>query len=104
MREDTRTLVFAAGVCLICSLLLSGASAGLKGFQEANEAFDVKRNIVKAFGIDIGEMDRPTIEATFEKYVTEQKAGELALFTWTDDGADHRPRHALTGDPSSKSA
>jgi Na+-transporting NADH:ubiquinone oxidoreductase subunit C len=95
MREDTRTVVFAAGVCLICSLLLSGASAGLKGFQEANEAFDVKRNIVKAFGIDIGEMDRPTIEATFEKHVTEQKAGELALFTWTDDGTDQPSKYAF---------
>ncbi|VGO14273.1 Na(+)-translocating NADH-quinone reductase subunit C [Pontiella desulfatans] len=95
MREDTRTLVFAAVVCVTCSLLLSGTAAGLKSRQQANEAFDVKRNIVKAFGIDIGAMDRPTIESTFEKHVQEEKAGELALFTWTDDGADQPSKYAF---------
>ena len=47
MREDTKTLTFAAVVCLTCSLLLSGTAARLKSRQDANEAFDVKRNIVK---------------------------------------------------------
>ena len=47
MREDTKTLVFAAIVCVACSLLLSGTAAGLKDMQEANEEFDVKRNIVR---------------------------------------------------------
>ncbi len=95
MREDTRTFVFAAVVCVTCSLLLSGAAAGLKGLQNANKAFDVKRNIVKAFGIDISEMDRPTIEGTFEKHVSEEKAGDLPIFTWTDDGADKASKYAF---------
>ncbi|MDH3346343.1 MAG: FMN-binding protein [Kiritimatiellaceae bacterium] len=103
MREDTRTLVFAAGVCLICSLLLSGASAGLKGFQEANKAFDVKRNIVKAFGygFDIDEngknikWKRPQFEETYAKHVSKEKAGELDLFIWTDAGADRPSKYAF---------
>ena len=95
MREDTRTLVFAAVVCVTCSLLLSGTAAGLKSRQQANEAFDVKRNIVKAFGIDIGEMDRPTIEATFERHVAAEKAGELDLFTWTEEGSDKASKYAF---------
>ncbi len=95
MREDTRTLVFAAVVCVTCSLLLSGTAAGLKNLQQANEAFDVKRNIVKAFGIDISEMDRPAIEATFEKHVAEDKAGALPIFTWTDEGADKASKYAF---------
>jgi Na+-transporting NADH:ubiquinone oxidoreductase subunit C len=95
MREDTRTITFAAIVCVTCSLLLSGTAAGLKSRQQANEAFDVKRNIVKAFGIDISEMDRPTIEATYKKYVVEQKTDELVLFTWTDDGADKASKYAF---------
>ena len=95
MREDNKTLLFAAIVCVTCSLLLSGTAAGLRSRQQANEAFDVKRNIVKAFGIDISAMDRPTIEATYEKHVAAQKAGELALFTWTEDGADKASKYAF---------
>ncbi|MEN8255440.1 MAG: FMN-binding protein [Verrucomicrobiota bacterium] len=95
MREDTKTLVFAAVVCVTCSLLLSGTAAGLRSRQQANEAFDVKRNIVKAFGIDIGGMPRPEIEATFEKHVSEETAGDLALFTWTDEGADAPSKYAF---------
>lgn len=95
MREDTRTLVFATIVCLTCSVLLSGTAAGLKSRQQSNEAFDVKRNIVKAFGIDISVMDRPAIEAAYEKHVTAEKAGELDLFTWTDEGADGPSKYAF---------
>ena len=95
MREDTRTIVFAAVVCVTCSLLLSGTAAGLKSRQDANQAFDVKRNIVKAFGIDISALDRPGIEGTFEKHVTEDKVGELPIFTWTDEGADQASKYAF---------
>ena len=95
MREDTKTLVFAAVVCVTCSLLLSGTAAGLKTRQQANEAFDVKRNIVKAFGIDIGSMTRPEIEATFEGHVSEKTADELPLYTWTEDGAAQPSKYAF---------
>jgi Na+-transporting NADH:ubiquinone oxidoreductase subunit C len=95
MREDTRTIVFAAVVCVTCSLLLSGSAAGLKSRIQANEAFDVKRNIVKAFGIDISAMDRPGIEATFANHVVEDKAGDLPIFTWTDEGADQASKYAF---------
>jgi Na+-transporting NADH:ubiquinone oxidoreductase subunit C len=95
MREDTRTLAFAAIICVTCSLLLSGTAAGLKGLQEANKAFDVKRNIVKAFGISIGEMKRPEIEATFKKHVAEETSGDLPIYTWTDEGADQPSKYAF---------
>lgn len=95
MHEDTKTLIFASVVCITCSLLLSGTAAGLRSRQQANEAFDVKRNIVKAFGIDISGMERPTIDATYEKHVTAGKAGELDLFTWTDAGEDKASKYAF---------
>ncbi|MEI6892916.1 MAG: NADH:ubiquinone reductase (Na(+)-transporting) subunit C [Pontiella sp.] len=95
MREDTRTFIFAGVTCLVVSLLLSVTASVLKPAQQANEAYDVKRNIVKAFGVDISSMDRPGIEATFEKHVTEQKAGELPIFTWTDEGADKASKYAF---------
>ena len=72
MREDTRTLLFAGAVCVTCSLLLSGAAAGLRSFQEANEEFDVKRNIVKAFGVDIAGAGPADVAATFEQHIEER--------------------------------
>jgi len=95
MREDAKTLTFAAVVCVTCSLLLSGTASALKSRQQANEEFDVKRNIVKAFGIDIDAMQRPEIEATFEQHVAKETAGDLPLFTWTDDGADKPSKYAF---------
>jgi len=99
MREDTRTILFAAIVCVTCSLLLSGTAAGLKTLQEANKAFDVKRNIVKAFGISIGEMTRIEIEESFAAHIAEAKAGtgagELPIYTWTDDGTDKPSKYAF---------
>ena len=67
MREDSKTIIFALGICLVCSVLLSGLAAGLKKIQTANREFDVKRNIVKAFGVDIGVLTKNEIE---EKYST----------------------------------
>jgi Na+-transporting NADH:ubiquinone oxidoreductase subunit C len=99
MREDTRTLVFAAITCVTCSLLLSGTAAGLKSRQQANEAFDVKRNIVNAFGIDISVLTRPEIEDTFSAHVAEAtaetEAGQLPIYTWTDEGADKASKYAF---------
>jgi Na+-transporting NADH:ubiquinone oxidoreductase subunit C len=95
MREDTRTFVFAGVTCLVVSLLLSVTASVLKPAQEANEAFDVKRNIVKAFGIDISAMDRPGIEETYGVHVSEDLVGELPIFTWTEDGADSASKYAF---------
>jgi Na+-transporting NADH:ubiquinone oxidoreductase subunit C len=103
MREDTRTFIFAGATCLVVSLLLSVTASVLKPAQQANEAFDVKRNIVKAFGYGFEvnekgkkiEWKRPRFEATFEKHVVEDKAGDLPIFTWTDEGADQASKYAF---------
>ena len=94
MREDTKTLVFAAAVCVTCSLLLSGTAAGLRNRQQANEEFDVKRNIVKAFGIDIKKMKRAEILALYKEHITEEK-GKLPLYAWTDEGRTSPSKYAF---------
>lgn len=89
MREDTKTITFALGVCLICSVLLSGLAAGLKSIQTANQAFDVKRNIVKAFGVDISTLTRMEIEETYTLHIAEENietsSGKVPVYTWQDD-------------------
>jgi Na+-transporting NADH:ubiquinone oxidoreductase subunit C len=46
-----RSIIFAVALCLICSVLLTAASTGLKPFQQRNIAADRQRNILRAFKI-----------------------------------------------------
>jgi Na+-transporting NADH:ubiquinone oxidoreductase subunit C len=90
MREDTKTLTFAAGVCIVVSLLLSGTAAVLKPAQVANEKLDVKKNIIKAFGVDISDKAVWTpekIEEAFQQYIADASTNGLQVYTWTDEGA-----------------
>ncbi|MBN2703220.1 MAG: FMN-binding protein [Pontiellaceae bacterium] len=99
MRDETKTLTFAAVICIACSLLLSGTAAVLKTRIEANQKFDEQRNIVKAFGINVADKTawpREKIEAAFENNVTQIKTDNgLPLFTWTDDGAAEPSKYAF---------
>ncbi|QBG47031.1 NADH:ubiquinone reductase (Na(+)-transporting) subunit C [Verrucomicrobia bacterium S94] len=98
MREDTRTLVFAAGTCLVVSLLLSVTAAALKPAQVANEKLDVKKNIIKAFGIDLSnkaEWTPEKIEETFATYIADASSDGLLVYTWTDEGSDTPSKYAF---------
>ena len=95
MREEAKILTFAAVLCIVCSLLLSGTASLLKNRQEANEAFDIKRNIVKVFGIDTKSMERAQIEAAFKAHVSETDANGLPLYTWTNNGETAPSKYAF---------
>jgi len=43
-----KTLLVALGVCLVCSILVSGAAVGLKGIQDRNRELDKLKNILQA--------------------------------------------------------
>ena len=51
MSDNKRSLRFAAILCLVCSLLLTAAAAGLKGRQDRNVAIDKQKNILKSVGL-----------------------------------------------------
>lgn len=46
-----KTLTVAFALCLVCSVLVSAAAVVLKPLQEANKAFDKKRNILQIAGL-----------------------------------------------------
>jgi len=51
-QESTaRTLGVALTLCIVCSLIVSGAAVLLKPAQVANKALDLKRNILSAAGL-----------------------------------------------------
>ncbi len=47
----SRTLLTAFALCLVCSIIVSGAAVMLKPLQEANKTLDRKRNILAAAGM-----------------------------------------------------
>jgi Na+-transporting NADH:ubiquinone oxidoreductase subunit C len=51
MSDGLKSLLFAAVLCIVCSLLLTTASIGLQGFQEKNVIADKRKNILKSVGL-----------------------------------------------------
>lgn len=59
------TVAFAAGVCLVCSLFVSGAAVSLKSRQDANKVLDKQKKVLSVAGLieegaspDAAEVDR----------------------------------------------
>jgi Na+-transporting NADH:ubiquinone oxidoreductase subunit C len=50
MSDGIKTILFATGLCLVCSLLLTMASTGLKAYQRENALVDRQKNILQAVG------------------------------------------------------
>ena len=51
MSERLKSILFAAALCVVCSLFLTAAATGLKGFQEKNIILDKHKNILRAVGL-----------------------------------------------------
>lgn len=71
MPNSLKTLLFAAVLCIVCSLLLTAATTGLKPLQQRNMAVDRHKNILMVFGLLDGKGDAtaPQIEQLYTKYV-----------------------------------
>ncbi len=106
-KGNTYTLVFAAVICVVCSILLASASALLRDRQTAMAELDRKTNVLKAFGVatrtpegqKISEKD---VNQTFTDHITEifldaatgqpvtggdNREGQLPLYLWKDGDA-----------------
>lgn len=51
MSDKVKTVTFAAALCLVCSVLLTAASNGLKTFHQTNILLDKQKNILKSVGL-----------------------------------------------------
>ena len=47
----TNTLIVAIGICLVCSIVVSGSAVGLRPIQQVNKELDRKQNILRAAGM-----------------------------------------------------
>ena len=85
MQKDSvlGTVVVATLLCVVCSVLVSGAAVFLKDMQEANRVLDVKKNLLFASGLlEDKSASRERIEEEFSKINSEVinlETGEVAL-------------------------
>ena len=62
-----KTFGIVVAVCLVCSIVVSGAAVGLRSLQQTNAALDKKSNILNAAGLyDMG-MSNSEIESTYSE-------------------------------------
>ena len=71
MSNQTQSIVFAAILCVVCSLLLTAANTGLKSYQQRNLEVDRQKNILQAFGLlrDDRDVDSETIQTLYKQSV-----------------------------------
>lgn len=75
-----KTLTVALLLCLFCSIVVSMAAVLLRPMQEANQALDLKRNILEAAGL-LGEGG--SVEEQFEKIAV--RVIDLSTGMFTED-------------------
>jgi Na+-transporting NADH:ubiquinone oxidoreductase subunit C len=114
-KGEAYTFAFAAIICVICSLLLSVASAGLRARQEKMIELDRQMNVLKAFGVPITTPDgrkiaAKDVERMFAEHIRDvvldaetgevipdlrvsqlsrddlEKKRRLPLYQWVEDG------------------
>lgn len=99
-QDDKSTLVFAAIVCLVASLLLAGVATALKGKQTSNRENFRKANVLKAFGVateseDGTKITPEEIQGYFEKNIV-----EIFLETKELDDENAAPKFIASGAPA----
>ncbi|ATH08385.1 NADH:ubiquinone reductase (Na(+)-transporting) subunit C [Halobacteriovorax marinus] len=67
MKSETgKTLLVAFLLCIVCSILVSGAAVSLKPMQEANKKLDVKKNLLIASGLVDGNATKADVDAAYK--------------------------------------
>lgn len=74
MQKDSvvQTLLVATILCIVCSVLVSGAAVVLKSRQDVNKQLDIKKNLLLASGlIQSGSLSQEEIEKAYEQIKAE---------------------------------
>ncbi|RUO34445.1 Na(+)-translocating NADH-quinone reductase subunit C [Aliidiomarina soli] len=61
--STSKTFIVVIALCLVCSIIVSGAAVGLKDRQEANAALAMQRNVLQAARIDFPSGEAASIYA-----------------------------------------
>lgn len=99
-----KTITVALSLCLVCSIVVSGAAVLLKPIQQANKALDRKVNILSAAGIDATGKDVNELFSQFSIRVVDLETGRYtdkmdpATFDQRKSAKDPATSDALDGD------
>ncbi len=72
MQRDTftKTLIVAAVLCVVCSVVVSGAAVGLRETQEANKLKDQKKNVLMAAGLfDSKDNELGDVNSIYDEWI-----------------------------------
>lgn len=94
------TIIVALLLCLVCSVIVSGAAVFLKPLQQANKALDKKTNILLAAGMETEGQD---IEALFEQFTPKVVDLDTGRYVSDVDPATYDQRKAAK-DPKQSEA
>ncbi len=98
--SPSKTLIVAFSLCIVCSIIVSGAAVILKPAQEVNKTLDRKRNILSAAGmLD----DGMTIDEQFSQVTTRVVDLRTGKFTDEIDAEKYDQRKAAK-DPAASDA
>ena len=86
-----KTLFVAVTLCLVCSVLVSGAAVVLKPLQDANKALDKKRNILEIAGL---MQEGKSVDELFKQIEPRVIDMETGLYVDTIDAATYDQRKA----------
>jgi len=93
--DPRKTVAVALALCLVCSLVVSGAAVTLRPLQERNESLALKREILKVAGLEQAGQDVEQAFAQLDTRLVDLATGDYV----TDlDAAGYDPRKAA-GDP-----
>jgi len=86
-----KTVKVALLLCLVCSIVVSGAAVILKPVQQANKALDRKTNILAAAGIETKGQD---IDALFHQFTPKVVDLDAGVYTSAVDAETYDQRKA----------
>jgi len=91
------TLIFATGLCVICSLMVSSAAVALRTQQDQNKELDRKQNILRAAGLleDGADADIDELFEKIETKIVDLETGEYV----TDISPDQFDQRKAAADP-----
>ncbi len=98
--DPRKTLFVAFVLCLVCSVLVSGAAVVLRPLQEANRALDRKRNVLEAAKLLSGETAVDELFRRIDSRVVDLRSGEFA----TGVAAETYDQRAAARDPERSTA
>jgi Na+-transporting NADH:ubiquinone oxidoreductase subunit C len=89
--DPRKTVAVAVALCLVCSLVVSGAAVGLRPLQERNESLALKKEILKVAGLYQPGRDIDQAFAKLDTRLIDLASGDFV----TDlDPATYDPRQA----------